>query len=661
MAKLTQHDVSDIDPDDDMSLLSLKVPRIIGLLPLLADEEAIPTLSQFAQASPLRVEIDLWGGYVAEYKALIELGYEQPEVLVQAIWNGIDVGDATSYELVKDPAELFPIVMELPQYLLTAEGVASVSYKRWIRYVDNITYSDPQRIRIDKTAPNFGNPCPLQGPDKNVAVIDQAYLDRNNQQAIFFLDRWSDIRLEDQVLVFVARVQDVGSPAEPLVIQVVNPSTKPSEPFPVAIAGELLSNGRYRLFCRLKDRTGNLGPPSLLLDVLVNLGGGAQLPAPWVPLAADGLIDLNDTYQPVTVRIPFIEAARQGDVLQAYWNNHALSRITVQQNQVWPIDVPVPWEIMSLDGFVGPLLRPVYYQGIRQGAPLDSPSIEVMVDLRVAGPDPIGPNPENPRLKPVVVKGLNGDNHLGDDDVDQPVHVEVELYKRPQPGDVLELYWGTGGSVVSTYRVQPQDAGERVIKFPAIDYRVVESAGAGPRVPVHYWTFNGVNRQRSPNTLVNVESRPLPDFKPIEEIAPYVTLWGWINCESLFSKSKPLPKEGLPFRVPGNQPDLKSGDEVQLSWQMHKAQNGQLPISPLYYFPPVRVSASAARDGVLVYMGLIDELIIKELQKSERGMEGSVKVGYRVRKPDGRWGVAMFTYLGVSLIRPGGAVCLGPQ
>lgn len=661
MAKLTPHDASEVDMgDNDSSVLSLKIPRIIGLLPLLADEDSIPSLPQSAQASPLQLEIDRWDGYAAEYKALILQGYTEPKVYVQALWNGLEVGEATCHELLKDPAALFPIVTYLPQFLLTTGGVASVSYKRWIQYIDNMTYSDPQRIRIDKTAPNFGNPCPLQGPDKNVAVIDQAYLDRNNQRAIFFLDRWSDIRLEDQVLIFAARVEDVGSPAEPLVTQTVDFSSKPMDPFPAAIAGELLSNGRYRLFCRLKDRTGNISPPSLLLDVLVNLGGGVQLPPPSVPLADDGLIDLNDTYQPVNVRIPFIDAARPGDVLQAYWNNRALGRVTVQPNQVWPIGVPVPWEIVTADGFVGPLQRAVYYQGIRQGAPLDSPSIGVMVDLRVAGPDPVGPQPENPLLKPVVVKGLNGDNHLGADDVDLPVKVQVALYERPQAGDVLELYWGTGASVVSTYQVQPHDAGARVITFPVIDYRIIESAGAGPRVPVHYWTFNGVNRQRSPTTLVNVEARPLPDFQALETIAPYVTLWGWINCDSLFSKKKPLPAEGLPFRVPGNQPNLQSGDEVQLSWQMHKAQNGQLPISPLHYFPPVRVSASAARDGVLLYMGLIEELIIKELQKSERGMEGSVKVGYRVRKADGRWGLATFIYLGVSLIRPGGAVCLGP-
>ncbi|MCS5515786.1 hypothetical protein NWF32_12865 [Pseudomonas qingdaonensis] len=192
MTKITQDQgaagLTAADTDGE-NTLALQVVRVLGLMELRADEEGVPTLSQAAQTSRLRLEIDKWGYYETEYADLVDKGYSPPEVVFQALWNGQEIGEPVTKTMVKDPAGLFPLVLEMPQFLLQAEGVARVSYRRWIKYIDNKSTADPQLIRIDRTAPNFQNPCPLLGPDKNVAVIDQAYLDLNDQRAIFF---WTD-------------------------------------------------------------------------------------------------------------------------------------------------------------------------------------------------------------------------------------------------------------------------------------------------------------------------------------------------------------------------------------------------------------------------------------------------------------------------------------
>lgn len=671
MTKITQDQgaagLTAADTDGE-NTLALQVVRVLGLMELRADEEGVPTLSQAAQTSRLRLEIDKWGYYETEYADLVDKGYSPPEVVFQALWNGEEIGEPVTKTMVKDPAGLFPLVLEMPQFLLQAEGVARVSYRRWIKYIDNKSTADPQLIRIDRTAPNFQNPCPLLGPDKNVAVIDQAYLDLNDQRAIFFLDRWTDVRLDDEVLLFLVPVDEVGSPSEPIAIQKVDVANKMLDPFPASIPAERLKNGFYRLFCRLKDRTGNIGPPSILLPVKVSLGGGIQLPPPSVPLAADGLVDLEDARQPVKVRIPFIEAALPGDVLQAYWNGHALQPVTVGENQAWPIDVPVSWLVITQDGFVGPVQRRVYYTGIRSGAPLDSPYVDVWLDLRVAGPDPIGPAPENPRLKRVVIKGVGGDNQLGLGDVDLPVTVEVPLYEMPHAGEILELYWGALGRVVATYMVKSGDVAGQVVRFTPVDYEVVRQGGFGS-VPVFYTTFNGVNRQRAPITPVDVIDGSLGTFEELVADPPHVSLWGWINCESILVKKTSVKqpdkyRDALLFHVPGGQANLALNDRIELSWQMCRSLNGQTPISPVYFFPPFDVDKPEYLiNGIDLRMDRIQSLIVDELRKPIEGvpptlLEGSVWVGYRVRKPDGRWGESLSSCYGVSLVRGGGTMCV---
>lgn len=642
---------------DDSIVLDLKKPRPLGTLRVLDDEEGIQTLPLIAQVTPLRIEIDAWDEYAEDYQEMVERGYT-PEVFLQVIWNGELVSSPVMKVMTKDPAEIFPIQLRVPQSLLVAEGISWVSHRQWINYVYNEFDARPVAIRVDKTAPNFGNPCPLLGPDKNVTLIDQAYLEQNNQRATFLLSRWADIRLDDRVFLYAVPVSDVGTPSEPVVVTVVDASNKPLNPFPVSIERDRLSTGRYRVFCRLMDRSGNQGPDSLILDVRVELGTGGRLPPPEVPLGFDGLVDLQDAYQPVQVRIPFIGQALPGDTLQAYWNGRPLGPVIVQANQTWPIDVPVPWSVITAEGFVGPFKRLVHYEGIRDGVAQDSPATSVMVDLRVAGPDSEGPYPENRQLKPVTVTNADGGvNELGLEDVDQPVKVHVPLYRNPIAGEVLELYWGNLGRVVATYTVKPGDVADSPVTFSDVPYGVVREAGLGEAIPVFYWTFNQVNRQRAPIRAVNVSLAPLARYQAIEGIPPYVSLFGWINCDSLYSKEKPLPPQGLPFFVPGPQDLLAAGDNVELSWQMCRDKSGLDPISPIFYFPPIPITAAGAQNGFNLYMSQIDTLIVEELKKGDNNMEGSVRVGYRVSKRDGRQRLANVEVFFVSLLSPGGARC----
>ncbi|MGH8383145.1 hypothetical protein [Pseudomonas sp.] len=406
-------------------VLALSPPRLLDGLPTLPDEADIQTLRPQDPGPPsqylLKFELDAWGSYQADYDDLVNKGYV-PVTVLQVLLNDLTVGAERSFPMPRDPALLFPITLEVPQAFLR-EGIFDVSYQHWYEDIHNKTLSPNTPVRIDTTAPNNQREPGLRGPSN----IDQAYLDGNNQQATFLVDLWPDVRLEDQAILYMQDIANIGDVAEFPVL--VNAGNQAQNPFEVSIAAEHLRNGQFLVYCRLRDRSGNLGPRSNFLIVSISLEAG------------------------------------------------------------------------------------------------------------------------------------------------------VETYQKPLP------------------------------------------------------------------------------------VSPYVTLWGWINCESLFSRTKPIPVEGLPFTVPGSQNNLLAGDTVELIWQMCSDRFAERPISPPYYFPPVLVSAEGANIGFRIHMNLVDQLIIDELRKNgelPENMEGSVRVGYRVNRAGVSLGVSTNSTFVVSLLKPGNTVCLGP-
>lgn len=261
-------------------------------------------------------------------------------------------------------------------------------------------------------------------------------------------------------------------------------------------------------------------------------------------------------------------------------------------------------------------------------------------------------------LEPVVIRGITGNNVLVAADAGRPVTVELRLHNNPVEGEILELHWGSYPDVVSRYVVKATDIGGQVITFDPVPYAVVEAVGDGPAIPVYYFKFDGVDRQRSPDTLVRVAIAPIAQFERVS--FPSANLWGWINCAS-------APWTGIPVFVPGAPLQLAAGDVVELSWQLFRGGLGTGdPLTPEVYLPGHPLSANEAREGVelrLTPQHFID-LVLNPLKEASSGdgqaAEGSANVAYRVTKGNGQSGLAIVAFINISLQRPGGAICEGP-
>lgn len=632
--------------------LVLDAPQVPDALPLLDDEGQAQMVPIDAQNRALKVVIErAWDGYDGDYKP-------DQDVRFEFFWRPIGAGEfqrvSTSPDLPmpQDPAQLFPYQGVIPELYLRTPGIFEIRYSLQIAQVGNPVDSEATKVNIDKSAPNSGNPgVPIVLKDPT-DLIDQAYLDAHADQVPATIARWSDIRLEDVVELFLEPVR--GPIGDPLGRLVIDQALTQLEHIPVSLAGDEVrrkGNGPRQFYYRLLDRADNVGQVSAETHLQVYLAGAVRLPTPQVPGSEDGLLDLEDVRRGVQVQIGEIAEAAAGDVLRATWNGRALPAFTVPPAQRWPASIPVDWNTLAADGFAGPVPVQVVYQFIPgSGQPLLSPMTHFNIDLSVAGPNPEGPGPVNDQLELAVVKGLSGDNLLLAGDVGLPVRVEVDLYAGPRPGEVLELVWGSVPGIVATYTVQDRDREGDVVSFSGVPYSVVEQQGDG-LVAVFYHTVNGANRQRSRDTDVRVATQPLEGFKRVE--FPDATLFNWINCDA-------QPWNGIRVQIPGDDQRLAPGDSIELIWQLFAGPAGEGPaLSEKVYFPARKLTAEEAANGVIVNMDRFTDLVLPVREWGTPRGEGSARVEYRVLKANGGVGVSSERILSISLLRPGGLICDG--
>lgn len=586
------------------------------------------------QGQPLTVGVPrAWEGYENESSFHIDFEF---------YWDGKLVGSVRRLPPF-DPISHFPVLYDIPVEHFSTAGTRTLFY-RGVLEDGNYAGSPEILVEIDHRAPNSDNPgsALIFPPEVVVNGVTQAWLAANGDQLTVEVPRWPDMKLEDRVLLYW------GGPFEPEpVVELVIDSShlQPGTPIEASYPGDVLrayGNGQLRGYYVLADRAGNRNDPSppVAIEVIDLPAVPRELPPPVIPLASvDGLIDLEDARTGVQVEIGPINDTVAGDTLQAWWNGRPLPLITLGANPQWPQRVPVGWPTLSADGFAGTVPCEVYYQWQRGGgAGKDSAPTRFDVDLSVAGPDPVDPGPINPALERVVVKGLTADNVLVGPDHGRDALVQVALYGNPAAGELLELHWGAHPQVAAAYRVQAADQPGKQILF-TVPWAIIEAEGNDPALPTWYWVSNGVNRQRSADTLVRVAVMPLEGLGPVS--FPDATVWGWINCEL-------TPWNGIRVRIPGNPELLAADDLVELSWQLCVGTTGENPITEHVLFPPRRLTAAEAQDGLEVMMDRFTDLVLP-IQL----VDGSANVRYHLTKVDGTPGIASNKVLRISLVRPG--------
>lgn len=615
---------------------SFEAPSIPDALPPLPHEVAWLVPVEF-QGQPLRVEVaEAWPGYEEDNASTFFID-------VQLIRGEDELVGVIRLQPPFDAAADFPLRYRVPVDLFNLPGFADLHY-RIVDDTGNFVSSESIQIEIDHRAPNGNNPgAPLIFPAEVVRDgVTAAWLAANGDQLTVEVPRWPDITEADTVYFYWGTPFD----SEPVASLTITPDhLDAGTPIEFAYSGDILrqkGNGELNGYYVLADRAGNRNPraPVVPIDVIDLPAIPDDFPAPVVPLATqDRLIDLEDARTGVFVEIGPIADTQAGDTLQAWWNGRPLPLVTLGATPTWPQRIAVSWDILSADGFAAPVPCEVQYRW-RRGATqeVDSPVTTFTVDLTVAGPDPVGPDPINPTLDLLVVKGLTGDNILVGADHGIDARVEVTLYANPKVNDLLELYWGEHPQVAATYRVQSGDRPDQTVSF-TVPWSIIDAVGNSAALPVWYWVSNGVNGQRSPDTLVRVSVRPVEGLEPVS--FPDASIFGWIACEN-------EPWNGIRVKIPGNPEVLEEDDVIEMSWQLSLGTIGQDPITEVVWFPPRTLSADEARDGFEVLMERFDDLVLPiQLQ------DGSAVVAYRLAKADGTPGFAPNKVLKISLVRPG--------
>lgn len=588
------------------------------------------------QGQPLRVEVaEAWEGY--------------EEDNASTFWLDIQLLIGDELVAVKrlvppfDAEADFPVRLNVPVRLFNYPGFASLSY-RVFADSGNFVSSTHTLIEIDHRAPNGNNPGDLLlfPPDLPNGELTKDWLAQNGDQLPVEVPRWPDIQVGDTVHFYWGTPQEI----EPVGALVINQDHMIAGTLiEFAYSGYILrqqGNGMQNGYYYIADRSGNRCPLSPLAPIrVIDLPAVPDdLPAPVVPLAtSDRLIDLDDVRNGVFVEIGPISDTSAGDTLQAFWNGRPLPLVTLGDTPNWPERIAVGWDIISADGFAAPVPCTVYYRWQRGVAPgIDSPSVNFTVDLTVAGPDPVDPDPINPALDLVVVKGLTDDNILVGIDHGNDARVLLDLYANPVAGDLLELYWGDHPAVVASYQVQPTDQPGQEIEF-SVPWTIIESVGNSAALPVWYWVSNGVNGQRSEDTRVRVAVTPVEGLEPVT--FPDASIYGWIAC-------KDEPWNGIRVQIPGNPEVLEANDVVEMSWQLFRDTIGQQPMTEVVWFPPHTLTAAEAEDGVILLMDRFTDLVLP-LQLDE----GSASAAYRLTKADGTPGFSPNKFIKISLVRPG--------
>lgn len=343
--------------------MALTAPRLLDTLPLLADEGGIHTLPLAVQYQPLRLAVDVWDSYEADYLEMLDGGSTNLRVVLQAFRDGQSIGEPVEREMQPNPSALFPIEwqIEAPTPLRDREYV--IQYQYWYADVFNESTSFPSDVYYDRTSPNSGESFDVSGPD----LIDRAHLDANGGFARFELPRWLDIRLEDRVSVFFQLVggSQPGTPLKDIEIVAGNIDQDPVE---LLIDEALLRGGDFDVTFQLQDRAGNVNRGSSVLRVKVDLSvvSPVLLLKPkrlertfvnlsgWINCAALDYATREPWLEPLPKGVRFQVPLPQdgvavGDWVQMGWHmcRDQLGMLPIEKQPVWLDEVP-----LRADGFL---------------------------------------------------------------------------------------------------------------------------------------------------------------------------------------------------------------------------------------------------------------------------------------------------------------------
>lgn len=491
-----------------------------------------------------------------------------------------------SEELNGDDSGRFPLPYTVPRDRVEkwGEGVQTFTYEVRPYNGGGRLPGGKLELIFDRIAPNHGNVPPAFAAIEDVT-------DANVENVELTLASYADYAAGDKVAVYWLKEvpEDLSNVSPVLTVDVGQLPQKLKVP-QAAIKAE--GDGGFYVLYLLVDKAGNISRIAQPTAVGVALGPlPSDLKAPEVPLAGDGLIDQEDVFTGVSVNIPAFENFKSTDEIQVTWGTLELGWQPIGNAPSFPLAINLlalqVWGEYKEAGS-GVVTTPVSYE-LRRGSVLaGTKGIEVGVNLERIGPvnpgpdpDPEWPNPVNPNLGKVTVKGAESDtdNALTPDDENKPATLTFLLHSAFMKGDKVTFYWGGTHISEADYEVQEGDPGKQVTAMVPWDYIEARKNGV---VPVHYKiTRDGIpNASVSPSTDVTVTAivlRPdAPEFLGGNIDDPV----GWLTCNSLYD---PDDQTGAEAAIRVQVPDLEAyglaaGAKVTMHWTAVHGYAGETPI-----------------------------------------------------------------------------------
>ncbi|WP_369990421.1 hypothetical protein [Pseudomonas xanthosomatis] len=519
------------------------------------------------------------------------------------------IGELMQLPLPIDPM-IFPLEMALPKDALPRDAKLWVLYAHKPFNTSQSADSLPTQLTCDAVAPwDDQKPSFAQAPSE---PINEAYLALHPAGIELTLTEYAGRKPGDRCDLYYLKEPPLG----PDDLIIIVSSTVLDDTLKVTVPIETVRNrddGTYYIAYLLYDKATNRSEMSYSAKVNVVLGPEpANLLPPEVPLAADGVVSLQDARAGVTVRITGYSNRKNGDLLLIDWGDDTLDAEPVG-TRPFPIDVPVPKEILrkNYGTATGPKPTRISYQVMRGEVPYGPESTVVEVDFSVVGPDPdpTWPDPINTKLPvPEITSSTGLKNELAPADRGKPATLSVSLYTGAADGHVMDFYWDDTLIAGASYVVSLADGDEVECEIP---WSYINEAGNNDRLPAHY-TVRGaagaINEQQSPPRLVNVHAISMtPD--PME----FLDLDGpWLNCNSLwYDPDAADPAPVFRARVPSlARFNISSGTQITMTWYVTKDMAGQDEIDEVQLVQSRNLLADEIEKGFIWQIGPYDQHIL---------------------------------------------------
>lgn len=343
---------------------------------------------------------------------------------------------------------------------------------------------------------------------------------------------------------------------------------------------EDFGNGDFHAVYVLIDLAGNPSRVSKYTTSHVALGPfPTNLLPPDIPLAPDdGVLDLLDAFNGVTVEIPEYDNRDPMDELRVHWGGtHTPALvIPVGPSPKFPLRLTVPWSVLKSEySGTGPQDLTVSYELYRGSVPApDKPETTISVDLSVVGPEnPDEPDPVNDTLDVVRVAGQDTveDDELDSSDTGGPAKAIIKLYAEVEDDHELTLYWNKEALAPESMTGQLPGADFEY----TVPWAIIEKHKNG-LIPVCYsiGRSGDTNKQWSKETTVTVAAVvahfDAPQFPTAVDQGGYKI----IGCNELQGTD-----HDLPILIPPS-PYLKDGTPFTLHWEVNEDYEGQGQLIP---------------------------------------------------------------------------------